>query len=112
MASQYMAYLAFVLIGTLALQFSLGIRLKPLSRLAKTLLPVAAVFIAGDMLAVAAGFWTFNPQLVVGSFIGNQPIEEVAFFFVVPLFYLTVWEIAKAKIRPANVTVSKGLTRP
>ncbi|MBI5226138.1 lycopene cyclase domain-containing protein [Candidatus Micrarchaeota archaeon] len=95
MAAEYAMYLAFVLAGTLGLKRVFGVYLGPAERLGKTLLFVAALFIAWDALAVWAGQWSFDTTFLIGPFIGNQPLEEIAFFFVVPLFYLTIWEVAK-----------------
>ena len=50
--------------------------------LALTLLPVLAVFLVWDVLAVRAGHWSFGE--VLGPRLGDLPVEEVAFFVVVP----------------------------
>ncbi len=98
MSFEYAAYLAFILAGTFAIKKRFNVQLPPL-RLAKTLLAVAAIFVAWDALAVAAGHWSFNPAFLLGVFVGNQPVEEIAFFFIVPFFYVTIWEIAKQQGR-------------
>ncbi len=94
MSFEYAAYLALILTGTLALQRAFRIQL-PARRLVVAVLPVAAFFIAWDVLAVDAGHWSFNPDFLLGLLIGNQPVEEIAFFIVVPTFYVVAWEIAK-----------------
>lgn len=97
MAAEYALYLVFVFAGTLGLKKAFSISLDA-KRAMMAIVPVATVFIAWDVLAVNAGHWSFNPVFLLGLFVGNQPVEELAFFFVVPLFYLTVWEVAKTRL--------------
>jgi len=60
--------------------------LRQWRRLLLTLVPVAAVFIAWDLAAVAAGQWSFDPGQVLGVWLpGGLPLEEVLFFLAVPL---------------------------
>lgn len=55
-------------------------------RAARAILPVAAVFVAWDVIAIAAGVWTYNPRYVSGVDVpGVMPIEELLFFVVIPL---------------------------
>lgn len=55
-------------------------------RAAAAILPVAAVFIAWDVLAIIAQVWTYNPAYVTGIDVaGILPLEELLFFFVIPL---------------------------
>ncbi|MBI4361500.1 lycopene cyclase domain-containing protein [Candidatus Micrarchaeota archaeon] len=98
MGAAYFSYLLAVLLGTLALCFFFRIRI-PVRRALTAVFPAALLFVAWDAWAVFRGHWTFNPDAVLGIFIGNQPLEEIAFFFVIPFFYITVWEIAKAKVK-------------
>lgn len=108
---EYAVYLAVILGGTLTLKAVFGIQ-WPSPRLIRTLVPVAAGFIAWDVLAVMAGHWSFNPAFLLGIFLANQPVEEIAFFFIVPLFYVTVWEACKRQTqnRP-NEPNKTGKTR-
>ncbi len=103
MSFEYAGYLAFILAGTLALQRVFCIPLG-FGRVAKTLLAVVVLFVAWDAWAVLRGHWSFNPGFLLGAFVGNQPVEEIAFFIVVPLFYIVIWEIAK---RQAGFEVKK-----
>ena len=55
-------------------------------RTAGAVLPVAAVFVLWDAVAIAAHVWTYNPKYVSGVELpGSMPIEELLFFVVIPL---------------------------
>ena len=55
-------------------------------RTAAAILPVAAVFVVWDLVAIAAHIWTYNPRFVTGiDLLGRVPIEELLFFIVIPL---------------------------
>ncbi|MGE2691085.1 lycopene cyclase domain-containing protein [Mycolicibacterium pulveris] len=55
-------------------------------RAAAAILPVAAVFIIWDVVAILAQVWTFNPRYVTGvELLGIMPLEELLFFIVIPL---------------------------
>ncbi|GMA89124.1 hypothetical protein GCM10025868_43740 [Angustibacter aerolatus] len=55
-------------------------------RLLLTVLPVLPLFVLWDLYAVARGHWTFDPaQVLAVRLPGGLPLEEVAFFVVVPL---------------------------
>jgi lycopene cyclase domain-containing protein len=82
----YVAVLAFVVLGTLPLELLLGVEVyRRWRRLLLTLVPVAAVFVAWDLYAVARGHWSFDRTQTLGLVLpGGLPVEEVAFFLVVP----------------------------
>ena len=78
--------LAFVLIGTLPLHrhYQLNTLRQPL-RLLTAIVPVAAVFITWDVVATAAGHWHFDPAQTFAARLWGLPLEEYAFFVVIPL---------------------------
>ena len=50
------------------------------------MLPVAAVFLIWDAIAIAAHVWWYNPRYILGVRLpGDVPLEEVLFFLVIPL---------------------------
>jgi len=57
---------------------------------------IAAVFIAGDELFTQWKVWGFNPDYVLGIYLGNLPLEEVLFFIIVPYNCLFIHEVQKA----------------
>jgi lycopene cyclase domain-containing protein len=81
----YLLLLAACLLGTaLPLTLLLGVRVS-LRRLGLTLLPVLVVFGAWDAWAIAAGQWSYDPRQTTGWLLpGRVPVEEVAFFLVIP----------------------------
>lgn len=47
-------------------------------------LVVAAIFLVWDHFYTTAGVWGFNPDYVVGIYVGDLPLEEVLFFICIP----------------------------
>ncbi len=83
---QYLVVLAACLAVTLPLEiFGDGVYRQP-RRIARAVLPVAAVFLLWDEVAIGAHVWTYNPAYITGADIPFQmPIEEVLFFLVIPV---------------------------
>jgi lycopene cyclase domain-containing protein len=83
----YLAMLGFCLIGTAPLELFLHLGVyRRWRRLLLTVAPVLVIFVAWDLYAVSRGQWTFDPRQVLGLTLpGGLPVEEVAFFVVVPI---------------------------
>jgi lycopene cyclase domain-containing protein len=83
---QYLIVLAACLLITAPLEmFGAGVY-RQAWRTAGAVLPVAAVFVGWDAVAIAAHVWTYNPQFVTGFELpAHIPIEELLFFVVIPL---------------------------
>lgn len=82
----YLAVLLAVLAATLPLESCPGARvLRRPRRLLATLAMVLVPFLTWDILATQAGHWSFDPEQTLRWRIGGLPIEEVAFFVVIPL---------------------------
>ncbi|MHC9296471.1 lycopene cyclase domain-containing protein [Mycobacterium sp. LTG2003] len=82
----YLLVLGACLLITLPLEFlGTGVYRRP-GRTARAVLPVAAVFVVWDLLAIGADVWTYNPRYVSGiDLFGVMPLEELLFFIVIPL---------------------------
>ncbi len=69
-------------------------------RAARAVLPVAAVFVLWDEVAIALRIWTYNPAYVTGVDLPvHLPIEEVLFFLVIPLCGLLTYNAVSAILR-------------
>jgi lycopene cyclase domain-containing protein len=83
---QYLVVLAACLAITAPLEFLGEGVYRQARRAACAVLPVVAVFVAWDVIAIAAHIWTYNPRYVTGLQLpGRLPIEELLFFLVIPL---------------------------
>jgi lycopene cyclase domain-containing protein len=81
----YLLVLAGCLLGTLPLELFLRVGVyRQWRRLLLTLVPVVAVFVTWDVLAVRAGQWAYDPRQTVGVVLGVLPLEELLFFLVIP----------------------------
>jgi lycopene cyclase domain-containing protein len=98
----YLAVLAGCLVGALWLEPALRVGvLRQWRRLALTLLPVAAIFIAWDLAAIAAGHWSFDPRQTLGVLLpGGLPLEELLFFLVVPICAVLGFEAVRKVLGP------------
>lgn len=83
---QYLAVLAACLVITAPLEiFGPGVY-RQWRRAVKAIVPVAAVFLVWDEIAVAAHVWTYDRTYLCGLSIPFRvPIEEVLFFLVIPV---------------------------
>jgi lycopene cyclase domain-containing protein len=90
---EYLLVLGACVVVTLPLELA-GARVYRRPRLlARAVLPIAAVFLAWDALAIAAGVWDFDPAFVTGLRAPlGVPLEEVLFFVIVPICGLLTYE--------------------
>jgi lycopene cyclase domain-containing protein len=83
---QYLIVLGACLLVTAPLEVLGGGVYRQVRRAAFAVLPVAAVFVVWDAVAIAAHIWTYNPRYVTGIEIPPAiPVEELLFFIVIPL---------------------------
>ena len=94
---QYLISLAACLLITAPLEsFGDGVY-RQQRRRCRAVLPVAAVFLIWDEVAVAAGVWTYDARYISGLSIPFRvPIEEVLFFVVIPLCALLTYNAVSA----------------
>ena len=92
----YLLVLLGCLLGTLPLELVLHVGVyRQWRRLLLTLAPVAAVFVTWDVLAVRAGHWRFDPDQVLPPRVAGLPLEELAFFVVVPVCSVLAFEAVR-----------------
>lgn len=65
-------------------------------------LVVAIPFLIWDFIFTENGYWGFNPDYLIGWYIGNLPLEEVLFFIVVPFACAFIYECCKYYFRKIN----------
>ena len=93
----YLVVLAACLAAALWLEPVLKVRvLRRWRRLVLTVVPVAMVFVAWDLAAIAAGHWRYDPAQVLGvNLPGRLPLEELLFFLVVPVCAILGFEAVR-----------------
>jgi lycopene cyclase domain-containing protein len=94
---QYLLLMAACLLVTLPLELVFGARVwRNPRRLLLALAPTVLLFVLWDAVAIARGHWSFNPDYVTGRQLpGNLPVEELAFFFVIPICGLLTLEAVR-----------------
>lgn len=93
----YLAVLAVCLGSAIWLEPVLRVGvLRRWRRLLLTLVPVAICFSLWDVAAIAAGHWHYDPGQLLGVTLpGRLPLEEVAFFLVVPVCAILGFEAVR-----------------
>ena len=96
----YVAMLAFCLAGTLPLvpAFRLDVLRQP-RRLVLTVLLAGMPFLLWDLYATHAGHWRFDADQTLPPRVAGLPLEEVAFFVVIPLVSVLTFEAVKVARR-------------
>ncbi len=92
----YVAMLAFCLAGTLPLVPAFRLRvLRQPRRLVLTVLLAGVPFLLWDLHATRAGHWWFDADQTLPPRVAGVPLEEVAFFVVIPLVSVLTYEAVK-----------------
>jgi lycopene cyclase domain-containing protein len=96
----YVAMLAFCLVGTLPLvpAFRLRVWRRP-RRLLLTILAAGSPFLVWDLYATHAGHWRFDAAQTLPWRVAGLPLEEIAFFAVIPLATVLTYEAVRATRR-------------
>ncbi|MBV9486013.1 MAG: lycopene cyclase domain-containing protein [Frankiaceae bacterium] len=95
----YLLVMAGCVVVTLPLELVLRARVYARwRRLSLTLLPVLAVFVTWDVLAIHAHAWSY--RRLTGVKIGNLPLEELVFFLVIPVCSVLTLEAVR-RLRPS-----------
>lgn len=97
MRFNYLAMLVFTFIGSGWLELAFGTRVfSRWRRLMATLLPVFVLFVMWDRYAIEQGHWWFDQAQILGikgPF--GIPLEEYAFFLVVPTAAILTMEAVR-----------------
>lgn len=62
-------------------------------RLLFAVIPTFLVFFVWDYYAITRGHWFFNERYVTGLRLLDIPLEEIAFFVIIPVLAIVTWEI-------------------
>ncbi|WP_181773166.1 lycopene cyclase domain-containing protein [Amycolatopsis pittospori] len=90
---EYLLVLAACVLSTLPLEMAGARVYRRPKRLARALLPVAAVFLVWDAVAIAGEVWGYAPEFVTGVHAPfSVPLEEILFFVVIPICGLLTYE--------------------
>jgi len=93
----YVAMLVFCLVGTLPLVVVFRLRvLQQPRRLLLTVVVSGLPFLAWDLYATDAGHWRFDPAQTLPWRVAGLPLEEIAFFVVIPLVTVITFESVRA----------------
>jgi len=101
---QYLLLMGACLLVTLPLELIFGARVwrQPRRLLTAMVIPVA-VFVVWDVVAIARGHWGFNRRYVTGwNLPFDLPVEELAFFLVIPIASLLTLEAVRRVLRRAD----------
>jgi lycopene cyclase domain-containing protein len=89
----YVAMLVFCLAGTLPLVPAFRLRvLRQPRRLLLTVVAAGTPFLVWDLYATSAGHWRFDPAQTLPWRVAGLPLEEIAFFVVIPLASVLTYE--------------------
>ncbi len=86
--------MAGCLLLTLPLEVVIGARVyrRP-RRLVRTLVPVVLVFTVWDLVGIVRDHWSYSPSFTTGWRLPfSMPVEELAFFVVIPICALLTYE--------------------
>lgn len=98
---QYLLLMGGCLAITLPLEFVFRARVwrRPRRLLRVMWLPVL-IFVVWDVVAIARDHWTYSPRYVTGwNLPFDFPVEELAFFVVIPICSLLTYEAVKRILR-------------
>jgi lycopene cyclase domain-containing protein len=73
-----------ILIPLIASFYSRAPFYKKWKYLSVAILVPALIFIIWDEIFAMHGIWGFNPQYLLGYYVGNLPVEEILFFICIP----------------------------
>ncbi len=89
----YFLILAASIAGPFALSFDKKVAFyKKWKYLFPAMIIPALLYIVWDIYFTSEGVWTFNEDHITGVQLGNLPVEEVLFFFIVPYCCVFIYE--------------------
>jgi len=93
----YFLILAASLAGPLLLSFDKKVGFyKKWKYVFPAMITPALFYIGWDIFFTSEGVWHFNEQYITGIKLGNLPLEEVLFFFIVPYCCVFIYECIRS----------------
>lgn len=103
-AYMYLFLDAFTIIGPLALSFDKKVAYyKDWKYLFPALFTVSFFYLLWDVWFTKWGIWEFNYQYLLGPSLLDLPVEEYAFFFVVPFSCMFIYRCLQAYFPKINL---------
>ena len=100
----YVAMLVFCLAGTLPLTAYYRLRvLRQTRRLLLSVVAAGAPFLVWDLYATRVGHWRFDAGQTLPWRVAGLPLEEIAFFLVIPLASVLTYEAVRVVGRDGGV---------
>ncbi|ANZ40167.1 lycopene cyclase [Lentzea guizhouensis] len=95
---EYLAVLGVCLLITLPLEWMGRGVYRRLPELVRAVVPVLVVLAVWDVIAILRGHWSFHPDRTTGVLLGGVlPIEELAFFVVIPTCAVLTYEAVRGR---------------
>ncbi|TWP36963.1 lycopene cyclase domain-containing protein [Leekyejoonella antrihumi] len=98
----YTAMLVFCLVGTVPLVPVFGLRRVRPRRVLLTAVCAGAPFLVWDIAAARAGQWSFDARQTLPVRLLGLPLEEYAFFLVIPFAAIATYEAVGVMLRRRN----------
>lgn len=97
---QYLGLMAACAALTLPLElfYRAGVWSRP-ARLLRVVAPPLVIFSLWDVVAIGHGLWRYDRRYITGWYLpGHLPVEEVVFFFVVPVCSILAFQAVRATL--------------
>jgi lycopene beta-cyclase len=96
MTSEYLIVLGAILIFPLLLSFFMPLGLyRRWKALVTSMLIVCVMYWIWDIVAIARGHWSFNPEYVLGINVFDLPVEEWLFFIIITFVSIFTYEAVR-----------------
>lgn len=101
---QYLGLLVGCMAVTIPLEFFYGFRVwRAPKRLVRVIAPGFVIFVIWDLIAIARGHWWFSDRYMTGLVTpGGIPVEELAFFVVIPAAAISGYEAVRHSLRGSS----------
>ena len=87
MSTRYLFHMLFWMLPVVLIQWAIAWKIFRRNLKAVLLPPliIGTYYTIADSFAVRDGIWYFDPQQILGLFVGPLPVEEIIFFYLTAL---------------------------